>query len=401
MTRTRRHIRPALQTLLGIASFASLALSTSSGAAQAPQGTFTANRFSPAAGSGNYLEVDGAAVHSHLEGSVGLTLDYAHQPLVIHSVTCTDPVAGTGCQVDGVRSELVSYSLTASLWGALTLADRLQISLVLPLTFSSGDGFMELGRGPDNVTIEGGSAVGLGDPRLGAKVRILGEESDTFRLAAAVWVALPLGDVFQEGRFIGNASASVGGHAIAQVVTNGFHLSLNVGGLWRDEQTLLSTTQGPEIYYRGAIGYEVHPDVLLFAEVSGATGLSGDYDENPLEGRLGALIDHGSFRFTLAGGAGILGGVGVPVFRVVGGFAFVPQSNVRAPVVGDDIGPELDGPDASRGCRPAGDEESPFDTRPMCESAPAPATGPAEAVPAEPEPTPDAESEGDADVSGA
>lgn len=397
MTRTQELIRPTRSSLLGTAFFASVVLATASAAAQAPQGTFTANRFSPAVGDGNYLEVDGAAVHSHLLGSVGLTLDYAHEPLVIHSVTCTDPVAGTGCQVDGVRSELVSYSVTATLWGALTLSERLQISLALPLTFLDGDGFMEIGRGPDNVSIEGGSAVGLGDPRIGAKVRILGEEADVFRLAAAAWVALPLGDVFQEDRFVGNSSVSVGGHAIAQVVTNGFHLSVNVGGMWRDNQTLLSTTQGPEIYYRGAIGYEVHRDVLLFAEVSGATGLSGDYDENPLEGRLGALIDHGSFRFTLAGGAGILGGVGVPVFRVVGGIAFVPQSDASARSAGDDAGPGSDDPDAPAGCRPASEEESPFDTRPVCVEEAAPAAPP---VAPAPSPSPDAEPGDDSDITG-
>jgi hypothetical protein len=373
-----------IQSLLGLVSLLAasqllVALPSARVRAQAPQGTFTVNRFSPAPGAGNYLEVDGAGVHSHLEGSVGLTLDYAHEPLVIHSVSCTDPVAGTGCQVDGVRSELVSYSVTANLWGALTLSERVQVSLLLPLVFLNGDGFMEIGRGPDNVSIEGGSAVGLGDPRVGAKVRILGDQADVFRLAAAVWVGLPLGDVFQEGRFVGNSGVSVGGHAIAQVVTNGFHLAVNVGGMWRDNQTLLSTTQGPEVYYRGAIGYEVNPDVLVFAEVSGATGLSGDFDENPLEARLGARIDHGAFRFTLAGGAGVLGGVGVPVFRVVGGFAFVPGNRA----VSDGAAPTAsERPDEPSGCRPASEEESPLDRRPVCAQEPVHAP-PAELAPAE------------------
>ncbi len=357
-----------------------LALPTMAARAQAPQDSFSANRFAPAPGAGNFLQVDGAQVRTHLQPSFGLTLDYAHEPLVVHTVSCSDPVAGTGCQVDGVRSELVSFAATANLWGALTISERVQVSLLLPVVFLNGDGLNATGRGAGALDIAGGGAAGLGDPRIGVKVRLLGEEGDVFHLAAATWLTLPLGEVIQEGRFLGNPGVTVGGHLVAEVESDGFHLALNAGGMWREEQTLLSTNQGPEIYYRAAVGYDVHPDVLLFAEIDGATGLTGDYDENPLEGRLAARVRHHDWAFTLAGGAGILGGVGVPVFRVVGGVSFAPTPEAP-PQVEEEPEPEL------TGCRPADVEESPFDHRPACASPDASA---AESAP-NPEPEPEAD----------
>src|SRR5262245_12290230 len=53
-----------------------------------PNDRFSANRFTPAPGPGNYLMVDGAGVGGHLAPSAGLFIDYAHRPFVLFTATC-------------------------------------------------------------------------------------------------------------------------------------------------------------------------------------------------------------------------------------------------------------------------------------------------------------------------
>ena len=42
-----------------------------------------------------------------------------------------------------------------------------------------------------------------------------------------------------------------------------------------------------------------------------------------------AELEEGLLEKTLAGGGGLISGVGTPVFRVIGGFAYAPQSGDR------------------------------------------------------------------------
>ena len=47
----------------------------------------------------------------------------------------------------------------------------------------------------------------------------------------------------------------------------------NVGGIWRDGQTLYSTQAGSQLTYAFALGYDITPLVGIFAEITGATSL--------------------------------------------------------------------------------------------------------------------------------
>ncbi|GAB4196486.1 MAG: hypothetical protein OHK0013_03690 [Sandaracinaceae bacterium] len=321
-----------LSLSLGLATLGASA-SFAQAQARPPTQDFSTLRFSPSVGPGNYFQVDGARVHGELEGSAGVTLDYAHNPMTIYPAAC-DP-DGTNCQViDGARTEIVSYTFGAHLWGAIAISRRVQIGLVLPLVGTQGQLFEPI----MGVSVEGGGAFTLADPRLHVKANLL-DDGSGLRLGLAAFVTAPIGHAIAPGRYIGDETPTFGGHAIVEFARDGFRIAANVGGLWRDGQRLFSTQATSQLTYAAAMGYDITPLVGVFGEVVGGTSFSGQVDENPLEARLGGRLRFDDFQIDLAGGAGLIAGLGVPVFRVLGGFAWAPM---RADGDGDGLNDDAD-----------------------------------------------------------
>jgi len=283
---------------------------------------FSTVTFMPAPGIDNGLGTDGALVRGHLAPSVGLLFDYAHEPFVLFTAEC-DP-NGNNCEVTGVESRLVRYTALAHVTATIALFDRLQIGLVVPVGLTAGDSFEVTLPGGDQVALSGGTAFAVADPRLHLKANLLGAEDDLFRLAAVAWANAPLGQAVAEGRYVGDSTVSAGGHMVAEVATEMVRFSANLGGLWRENASLFSTSVGPQLTYAGMVGVHLTPMFGLLFEAQGATSFASDVDENPLEGRLGLTFRVGDFQLTAAGGAGLSSGVGVPVFRALAGLTWSP-----------------------------------------------------------------------------
>ncbi len=300
----------------------------------APRQSFSTLRFSPAIGPGNYLEVDGARVWGALEGSAGVTFDYAHNPFTLYPATCVDEDANDCSVVEGQRYELVRYTFAAHVWGAIAISQRVQIGIVLPLVGTEGDSFQPT----PTLNVPGGGAFALADPRLHLKVNFLDDPSGV-RLGMVAFVTAPIGYAIAPQRFIGDETPTFGGHLVGELVRDGFHLALNVGGLFRDGQVFLSTQATSQFTYAAAMGYDITPLVSVFGEVVGGTSFSSAVDENNLEGRLGGRFRVDDVTFEVGAGAGIIAGLGVPMFRVLGGFAWAP---VRTDSDGDGVLDEHD-----------------------------------------------------------
>jgi OmpA-OmpF porin, OOP family len=302
------------------ASFAGPAL-----AQGVPNDSFSANRFTPAPGAGNYIMVDGAVVAGHLAPTAGLFIDYAHRPFVLFTATCKDGDTDD-CEVEKADVEIVSYQLTFSAMATLSLWQRLQLGLVVPAVLTSGESFSATTEGVNDrfVEIRGGNAFGLADPRLNAKVRLAGENGRGFYLSAAGFVTAPLGEATAEGRKLGDESLTGGGHLVFELIFDRMRFGINAGGVVRPKRELLSTEVGPELTY--GVGGSVDATSLLrvIGEVTGATQLSSQLDENPVEARVAGELTAGDFAFMVGGGVGLLSGVGVPNFRAFAGAAFRP-----------------------------------------------------------------------------
>ena len=313
------------------------ALVASAAAAQdIPAGEFNVMRFVPAPGPHNYFQVEGAQTPGHLTGSVGLTLDYGHRPFVLYDASCS--AGGADCEIERERTSIVEYVAAGHLTGSFQLFDHLQIGAVMPLVITSGEGFAHAGRGMPFV-LPGGTAFALADPRLTVKGRFFTDASSGLSVGASAFVTFPTGQAIAERRYVGDALPSFGGSAIVEFVTSGVHVAANVGGTWRDEATLFSTSVGPQLTYAAAFGYDITSLVAVYAELVGASTFSAQVDEHWLEWRAGGRLRIDDLEFHLAGGTGLVAGVGTPLFRVVGGAQWSP---VRGDADGDGIDDSVD-----------------------------------------------------------
>ncbi len=295
--------------------------STALAQAAPPLGEFSVLGFSPSPGPNNYLQLDGAAVRGELEGAAGAMIDYAHQPFTLYEAQCAGP-GMTNCEATGSALRISQYTAALHLYGSIALFHRLQISVVWPLAITEGDAFVSP-TGPGRY-LQGGFAFALADPRLHIKANILDDMSSGLRLGVAAYVTAPVAQAVARHSFLGDEQPTFGGHAIVELVNSGVHVAANVGGQWRDGDTLFSTVAGPRFTYGLAFGYDITPLVFVYAEAVGATAFTGQVDENPLEARLAGRFRLDDVVFDLGAGAGLVAGVGVPQFRVLGGFQWAP-----------------------------------------------------------------------------
>src|SRR5262249_54516692 len=160
------------------------------------------------------------------------------------------------------KVNIVSYQLALDAMGTLTLWHRLQLGLVVPIIGTSGDSFFAAtpNRGDTKyVDVRGGEALGLGDPRLSAKVRIIGESSEGFALGVVAFITAPVGQAIAKARSLGDDAVTGGGHLVAEYGAGKLRFAVNAGGVMRPERELLSTRVGPELYYGAGGSFQATP----------------------------------------------------------------------------------------------------------------------------------------------
>lgn len=302
-----------------------------------PLTPFNTMRFSPAPGANNGIEVDGATTPGHLLATAGLTLDYAHQPFVLQDVRCSS--GASDCVLEGTQSALVRYVVAAHVTAALSLWERLQIGFSLPMVLTSGERFSYASADGNPVELRGGDAFALSDPRLHVKGNLVVDPQSGIALGLTGWVTFPTGQAFAEERFVGDRLPTFGTRILFDWRNEALRVSANAGARWRDGSDFFSTYVGSELVYGVALTYDITPLFLILAEASGAAGFSDQVDEHSLEWRAGSRVRFEDVALTLAGGTGLLAGVGVPTFRVLGGLRWVP---LRHDQDGDGVQDESD-----------------------------------------------------------
>jgi OOP family OmpA-OmpF porin len=289
---------------------------------------FSTVRFYPAAGSGNYIGVDGANLASNM--TFGAFFDYSTNTLVVDS-----PCAGIKGEqfCENKKTDFVAATGLVHLMGAYTIADRVQLSLDLPLGFTDAKPFfvqlqVDDGSSP-NREISANQGFAFADARFAVKTRILGTPSAPFGLAATAYTTLPTammtsnGDCRDPGTcsFTGERGVNAGGYLIAEYRVLGFRVSANAGVAYRPQRRFLTEQAGTEVIYGGGARYDITQLVHVRAEASGAVGLiAHDY---PVELR-GAFSYGRDFVFMLGGGAGLTGDVGSPSYRIFAGAQYTP-----------------------------------------------------------------------------
>lgn len=180
------------------------------GSAQAqPLSGFQLNRYEPTAAGEWSFAVDHPWYSATRRFAVGMTMNYAHQPLVLGLVT------DSGFQQ---TSPLISNLFIGHIDGAVSFLDRILLSASLPVTLAE--------------TGSAGHGASIGDPRIGALARIWGQPLGSvvsISAGANLWIPLRAGG----GDALPATSSDQQVRVLPKVV---------VGGLWR--RLLWSATAG-------------------------------------------------------------------------------------------------------------------------------------------------------------
>jgi OmpA-OmpF porin, OOP family len=217
-----------------------LVLAGSGGSRVAAQG-FQLQQFEPVAASERGFVVAVPWYEPERSFAAALTLDYGH-----------DVLQGGRITEDGFSGEtIVEHQLAAHVDLAYSPWDRLQLSLSLPVTLWE-DGRERLGVGPASDPV-------VGDPRLAAAVRLVGDAArDVFSLHAlgALWIPIDAeADHAGDQRARGRLGVALAGHALPNLAWSSNAAVLVRGGAGLNDVATGPGTVGNELQASAAIGY--------------------------------------------------------------------------------------------------------------------------------------------------
>jgi OmpA-OmpF porin, OOP family len=270
-------------------------------------GGFALDQFEPAPAGSPFFGVPGPAAPGDLVPRAMLTFDYAQRPVRLVGASGSTPiVAGQG---------FLRLDASLALW------DRLLVSVDFPFAIAAS------GQDPKlaGYTFIAPKAA-VGDLRLGASGRLVGDNGGPFQLGVGGYLFLPTGSAAAytgDGAIRGSLSASVGGRLGGDVgfawgasgglmlrTASGDPHALTFGAgaavlLWNDRIQL-----GPELWGSKPLG-----DTLPLATSGTALAAPASTNMELLVG--GKLRVIGGLLVGAGAGPGILSGIGTPNFRAV------------------------------------------------------------------------------------
>jgi uncharacterized repeat protein (TIGR01451 family) len=304
-------------------------------ASQASQ-SIDVQQYKPGPSSLDVLNLQSSQVRKHLEWNLGLSFNYARNPLNFLRPRTDDFVYA-----------VVKNQLTFDLMGSIALFDRYELGVALPIT-SQGSG---PAASVSPLLSDGLQATGVGDLRLIPKANLLSLDNG-LRLGIAVPLLLPTSGGKE---FMGRKGVAAMPRVLGEWVFNdqGARVLANVGVNLQPEARFYNLNVGNEFAY--GVGAEVPFQVnqhRLAAEASlvGALGLKqASTEERPLE-VLGAVKYHFTDKLAahVGGGPGLTRGYGTPGFRLFAGVVWTEATRA--------VPARLEPPPAAPSC-PQGPED--------------------------------------------
>jgi OmpA-OmpF porin, OOP family len=314
------HVWIARAALLAMTSCWLLAPSS----AHAAEPGFAVDRFEPSERGSNFFVLESLDLRGHVRPAAGVIASYGYRPLVYR----VD---------DEVRAAMVNHQLTTHVGGSLNLWNRVRVALNAPIVlYTEG----QEGRLGTKVLAPPSSATTLGDIRLGVDARIAGEygEKVTFALGAQLW--LPTGSA---SAYTGDGAVRFGPRALVagEVGPIAYAAKLGVAVRSPEASTYANVPLGSELVYGFGGGYKfLEGKGIVGPEFFGSTHLGdGAFKTrtSPLEVILGGRYEVAKqLRAGLGIGTGLVGGLGSPEVRIVGGVEWMmapPKPGEAAPPV--------------------------------------------------------------------
>ncbi|WP_224372498.1 Ig-like domain-containing protein [Hyalangium versicolor] len=334
--------------------------------AAAPSQGIDVQQYKPGPGWKDVLDVHSAQVGRHLGWNLGLSFNYAKDPLNFLRPRSDDFVY-----------EIVKNQFTFDLMGAISLFDRLEIGVALPITSQGSASTASVSP----LLSEGVDATGVGDLRVVPKLRLFSTDGG-LHLGLAVPVLLPTSGGKE---FLGRSSLAAFPRLLGEWTSDGgVRVLANVGVNLQPQEQFYNLNVANEFAY--GLGAELpfhvgQHQLSAQATLVGALGMKeSNTEERPLE-----LLAAMRYRFTdslaahVGGGPGITRGYGTPGFRLFAGVIWTDQEPTQParvepppPAKVCPEGPEdVDGFQDDDGCAdPDNDGDGILDVKDRCPNQP-------------------------------
>jgi outer membrane protein OmpA-like peptidoglycan-associated protein len=271
------------------------------------------NRYEPAERGSEWFANDSLDFRGTFRPAFGITGDYAHAPY-------------TQLNPDGSKNTaVIENTMYLHVGAAFVLFERLRIGLSLPIAVAQS-GHDKL---VDNRSFIGPTQGGLGDLRVAADVRVVGEYGDAFTLAIGGRMWLPTGNTKE---YIGDGKVRVGPHVSFAGDIGAFVYSGGIGFVYRANDALLNGhPSGSEANFNAGFGLRladkklvIGPEVFGSTVVTEKSAVFGNHT-TPLALVVGGHYTAGSFRVGLGAGPGLSNAAGTPEFRGLLSLDYIPE----------------------------------------------------------------------------
>ena len=249
------------------------------------------------------IMIDRGTILPPLTFSFSITGSYENDPLIYYR---------DNQKTEDVISKRVLLSGSAS----LGVFEWLDVGCVLSL--------IPYQDGTDATTSQELSSFGIQDILLAARVKFF--ENSWLRLGTSLGITAPIGS---DEDYMGEDSWTLQPRVIATALISDLVISFNLGILFADRKEIANITENHQLALALGASYSFLPGFEVGLEVTGSTDLTTPFsDTNSLaiEGFLGAKYHLTPNWFVgMGGGTSIIHGYGVPSWRAILNFGYVPQ----------------------------------------------------------------------------
>ncbi|MBN1656693.1 MAG: transporter, partial [Deltaproteobacteria bacterium] len=317
---------------------------------------FAIDRYDPAEHGSDWFTSESLDLRGDPRFALGLNLEWGYKPLVLYDS-------------DGDEQRtIIEHQLFGHLGAGVILFDRIRGSINLPVALYQ-DG--EPGS-TEEAQFEPSNDTTVGNLRIGADLRLVGEYRDPATLAIGVQLHLPTGS--QEA-YTSDGSVRIVPRLMIAGRASIFEYSARVGLNGRlKEKEFGGETLGSEILFGAAAGLRVAEGKLLLGpEIFGSTVVTdGDAffarKTTPLELLFGIhYLFHPDWRIGLGASKGLTRAFGSPLVRVVASIAWLPEPEPEPLPPQDRDGDGIEDPDDA-----CPDEPGPASDNPMKNGCPLP-----------------------------
>jgi len=307
------HRRAALLISLLITFPGATALSQPAPAQPQSSQGFALNRFEPSERGSEWFALESLDLRGEGRLALGAVGDWGHKPLVLYATDGSE------------KTLIVRDQLFVHLGGSLVLANRFRLSASFPIAAYEAGEPGTLG----NTTYAPPSSASIGDLRLGADARLVGEFGDPFTAAVGLQLQVPTG---QRGDYTGDGKVRLAPRLLGAGEVGSFVYALKLGVQYRAlDATFADSPIGTEVLFGASAGIRTaEKNLVIGPELYGSTVVTSSdavfkARSTPLEVILGGHYTVANdFRFGAGIGPGLTRGFGTPQVRVLASVELVP-----------------------------------------------------------------------------